>query len=154
VLSELAEVARGTVVDGGYPLYLICRRAAHMYNSSGRDIHMLIRKGGAYNPAFMHPSDLADLGLSSGDAVKITSLHGSINALIEADTTLRSGTVSMTHSFGDLPENHVDFRTEGSNPSQLTNVEDGFDRYSGIPRMSGLPVRIEPLRAGVSRTSH
>jgi anaerobic selenocysteine-containing dehydrogenase len=102
----------------------------------------MIRKGGTYNPAYMHPADLTELGLASGDVVEVTSRHGSIPAIVEADDTLRRGLVSISHAFGDLPKDREQFRKVGSNTSQLTSVEDDFDRFSGIPRMSSVPVRV------------
>jgi anaerobic selenocysteine-containing dehydrogenase len=61
-------------------------------------------RGREYNPAFVHPDDLADLGLCSGDAVTITSRSASIPAVVEADRTLRRGLVSMSHGYGDAPD--------------------------------------------------
>ena len=107
---------------------------------------MLVRKGGRHNPAFINPQDLASLGLVSGDAVELSSPYGVIPALVEEDGTLRRGVVSMSHSFGDLPALGADFRVEGSNTNELTSVEHSFDRYTGIPRMSAVPVRIHVLK--------
>lgn len=145
MMAELAEVAAERVVDSDeFPFRLICRRAAHVYNSSGRDLPLLIQKGGRHNPAFMHPADLARLGLKVGEVVTLASRHGTIVALVDADDTLRQGLVSMSHAFGDLPRDRADFRKVGSNTSELTSVEDGFDRYSGMPRMSAVPVKVAP----------
>ncbi|MGE0384329.1 MAG: hypothetical protein AB7Q97_06320 [Gammaproteobacteria bacterium] len=51
----------------------------------------------------------------------------------------------MTHAFCDLPALGADFRRHGSNTSQLTSVEEDYDRWSGIPRMSAVPVRVSRL---------
>jgi hypothetical protein len=48
----------------------------------------------------------------------------------------------MTHAFGGLPRDADDVRTVGSNTSQLTSVEEDYDRFSGIPRMSAVPVSV------------
>jgi anaerobic selenocysteine-containing dehydrogenase len=145
MIAELEDVARESYTQAkDFPFFFIGRRMAHVYNSSGRDLPMLIRKGGTYNPAFMHPDDLRELGLTSGDVVRISSRHGWIHGIVEADDTLRRGLVSMSHAFGDLPKSNADFRLVGSNTSQLTSVEDDYDRYSGIPRMSGVPVQVLP----------
>jgi anaerobic selenocysteine-containing dehydrogenase len=145
IMDELAEVANEIPAKAsGFPYIFIGRRMAHVYNSSGRDLPMIIRKGGTYNPAFMHPDDLEEIGVVSGDVVKITSPHGWVYGIVEADNTVRRGLVSMSHSFGDLPREGADFRLVGSNTSQLTNCADDYDRYSGIPRMSGVPVQVVP----------
>jgi anaerobic selenocysteine-containing dehydrogenase len=142
LLAELGEVARerAAVVDG-YEYRLICRRIVAALNSSGRDLPK-IAKGRSYNPAFMHPDDLASLGVGSGDVVEIRSPHGSILGIVEPDPTLRRGLVSMTHSFGDLPGREREVRKIGSNTSQLTSVETDYDRYTGMPRMSDVPVAV------------
>jgi anaerobic selenocysteine-containing dehydrogenase len=152
MMTELAEVVREPMQDSDeYPYRLICRRAAHMYNSTGADLPMLIRKGGTGNPAYMHPQDLAGLGLAPGDVAELSSRHGAVRAIVQPDDSLRPGLVSMTHAFGDLPRERADFRLVGSSASQLTSVEDDFDRYSGIPRMSALPLKVVPVDARARR---
>ena len=128
-----------------FPYLMICRRSAHVFNSSGLGVPTLMRKGGRYNPAYMHSDDLARLGVQAGGLVELASQHGRVRAVVEADDTLRPGMVSMSHAFGDLPRDDADVRLEGSNTSQLISVEDDFDRWSGIPRMSALPVSVRPL---------
>ena len=73
MLRELAAVAREGARAAevkGRPFRLVSRRMPNAYNSSGRDIAALTR-GRPYNPAFLHPDDLAALGLAEGDAVRI-----------------------------------------------------------------------------------
>ncbi len=148
MMSELGEVLveppAAQRAAGAYPFQLISRRAAHVLNSAGRDLPMLVRKGGAYNPAFMHPDDLEALGLRAGNRVQIRSPHGVITGIVQPDETLRRGLVSMTHSYGDLPKLGLDVAQHGSNTSALTSVEDDYDRFSGIPRMSAVPVDVRP----------
>ena len=48
----------------------------------------------------------------------------------------------MTHSFGDVPGTEASFRKVGSNTSQLTSVETDYDRFTGMPRMSNVPVKV------------
>jgi len=143
MMGELAEVAAETPTPlADYPYKLICRRSPFAFNSTGPDIAALAKKGGATNPAYMHPADITALGLQSGDVIELASRHGAIPAVIEADDTLRRGLVSMTHAYGDLPKHIADFLRIGSNTSLLTSVYDDYDRYSGMPRMSGLPVSV------------
>ena len=149
MLSELGEVFEEPAValagSREYPYQLVCRRQRNVYNSSLRDLSRLARREGTHNPAFMHPQDLHELALEAGDAVEIRSAHGSIPALVEPDTTLRRGLVSMAHSFGGAPGEKSDFRQVGSNTSVLISVEDGYDRISGLPRMSAIPVNVRLL---------
>ncbi len=50
----------------------------------------------------------------------------------------------MPHCFGDLPthENDLKIRELGSNTGRLSSVERDFDPYTGIPRMSAIPVQV------------
>jgi anaerobic selenocysteine-containing dehydrogenase len=151
MMAELREVTvERASVGAEFPYRMIGRRVAHAYNSSARDLPSMIRKGGTYNPAYMHPADLSELGLAPGDVVEVTSEHGTIPAIVEADETLRRGLVSIAHAFGDLPKDRERFRAVGSNTSQLTSVEHDFDRFSGIPRMSSVPVRVTSRRDGMN----
>jgi anaerobic selenocysteine-containing dehydrogenase len=124
-----------------YPYLLVSRRLGNVYNSSGRDIPSLTPRRGAYNPAFLHPTDLDELGVEAGAVVRLRSEHGEISAIVEPDPTLRRGTVSMPHAFGPTP-GRSGLRDGGSNTSILVSVEDDFDAFSGIPRMSALPVAV------------
>jgi anaerobic selenocysteine-containing dehydrogenase len=144
MMGELGEVAADPgEIPVAYPFVLIGRRMTHVYNSSGRDLPTLAAKGGTFNPAFMHPADLAELGVAVGDRVAITSRHGSIHGIAAADATRRRGLVAMSHAVGGLPREADDVRTVGSNTSQLTSVDEDYDRYSGIPRMSAVPVSVQ-----------
>jgi anaerobic selenocysteine-containing dehydrogenase len=99
-------------------------------------------RGKAYNPAYLHPDDLASAGLVEGDSVVLQSAHGRIEAIVEADASLRPGLVSMAHCFGGRAG---DYARDGSNVNVLIRNDDVFDRFTGQPRMSNVPVRIEPV---------
>jgi anaerobic selenocysteine-containing dehydrogenase len=152
IASEVADpIAENT--GGGqeeFEYRLICRRIQAALNSSGRDLPRLARRK-PYNPAYMHPEDLAALGLSPGELAEIRSPHGTILGVVEPDATLRRGLVSMTHAFGDLPERMREVRSIGSNTGLLSAVDRDYDRFTGMPRMSNVPVsvrRCPPAAAG------
>jgi anaerobic selenocysteine-containing dehydrogenase len=114
----------------------------NVYNSSGRDLDALTR-GRPYNPAFLHPDDLAALGVAEGDTVRIASDHASILGVAAAAPELRRGVLSMSHAFGDAPERDAEYREIGSTTGRLVDSTSEFDPYTGIPRMSAIPVSIE-----------
>ena len=107
MLRELAEVRAEDYAtrraDAERPFLLVPRRSNNFMNSSGRSLAKLTR-GRPYNPAFVHPDDLAALGIASGESVEIRSAHDAIWAVVEADDTLRRGVVAMTHAFGGHPD--------------------------------------------------
>ena len=153
MLAELDEVAResGTTAPG-FAFRLISRRLPDVYNSYGRSIPRLVRKH-RHNPAFLHPDDLRELGVAPGDIVEIHSGHDSILGVAEADDGLRRGVVSMTHAFGDLhgPNDETEARQAGSNTGRLIPVDRDFDPYTGIPRMSAVPVEVRRFAGSASR---
>ena len=99
-------------------------------------------RGRGYNPAFLHPDDLAALGIAPGDVVEITSDHASIRGVAAAAPELRRGVVSMAHCFGDVPEHDERLLEIGSNTGRLVDNEAHFDPHTGIPRMSAIPVSV------------
>jgi anaerobic selenocysteine-containing dehydrogenase len=145
LLGELAEIAAEPLArDARFAYRLTSRRLPDVYNSSGRDIPRLTRKW-SYNPAFMHPDDLAREALAAGDVVEIASGYDRILGVVEADPSVRAGVVSMAHAFGGLPEEANAVRTLGSNTGALTPVDRDYDPISGIPRMSAIPVNVRKV---------
>ena len=124
-----------------YPFRLLCRRMAHVVNSSYN-----ARVAGGHpgpNPAFMNSADLTALGLVKGAEIEIESAHGTIMALADVDDGLRVGSVSMSFGFGGARDaDHRDIRSVGSSVARLLSTRDYFDPYSGQPRMSSVPIRI------------
>ena len=137
MMAELEPFALAEDGDAAYPYRLLCRRSIHVMNQPGLAYP---NNRPRYNPAFMHPDDLADLGLAAGDEVTLTSARASIPAVVGADGQLRRGVVSMSHSFGDVPGGEA----PGSNPGRLVDVLASTDRYTGQPRMSNIPIAVIP----------
>lgn len=126
-----------------FPFRLISRRSNNFINSVGRSLPgSKLTRGKPYNPLFMHPEDLTDLGLQTGDAVTIASRHDAIPAIVEADKTMRRKVVAMYHCFGGLVEEDDAFRLQGSNVGRLTPTDSEYDPISGIPRMSNIAVSV------------
>ena len=147
LLAELADAA-GRIWwphDPARPFRMLCRRHVGALNSSGLDLPKMRRT--PYNPAFLHPDDLAELGLAPGDAARLESDRGAVLAVVDADPTLRRGCVSMTHAYGDVLAGDAAFREAGTNTSRLTRVDADYDRITGMPRMSNVAVSITPAPA-------
>jgi anaerobic selenocysteine-containing dehydrogenase len=109
-------------------------------NSGNEYVRTKLRR--AYNPAFMHPGDMASRGLQADDIACLRSAHGEILGVVEPDADLRPGVVSMTHGFGRLPGEPSDPRRDGANTNKLLRWDDGFDPYTSMPRMSAVPVEV------------
>jgi anaerobic selenocysteine-containing dehydrogenase len=127
--------------DGvGYPFRLISRRMPHVINSPNAT---LPANRPRHNPAYMHPDDLQVLGLTAGSSVQIRSSRAQVTAIVASDPTVRRGIVSMSHAWGDAPGADGDV-IPGAPTSRLIDVHARFDRHSGQPQMSNIPVAVSP----------
>ncbi|MBY0401267.1 molybdopterin dinucleotide-binding protein, partial [Myxococcota bacterium] len=127
--------------ESAWPFRLVSRRQMNVLNSVGCD-EPGQQRGRTTNPAYMHPADLAAQGLSPGDLVEIRSPRAAILGVVAPDPHLRRGLVSMTHSWGDGPELDAKVREIGANTGRLAAVDVDYERYTGLPRMSNIPVRV------------
>ena len=75
--------------------------------------------------------------------VEIRYDHAAILGIVQPAHDVKAGFISMTHCFGDAPDEGGDVRSIGSNTGRLTPVERDYDRYTGIPRMSAIPVNVQ-----------
>ena len=105
----------------GDGLVLTNRRAVGRLNSvdyAGRD-EPVVR---------VYPSDAAGLG----DRVEVVSAHGRLTAPLRVDEGVRPGTVSVNHG------------QSGADVAALTSAVVDVDPLTGMPLVSGLPVRLLP----------
>jgi formate dehydrogenase len=117
-----------------------------MHNSWFSNVARMKRGGRVTNPLGMHPDDAQARGLSDGDAVSITSDHGSIDATVELDHELMPGVVSMVHGWGHAasPRMTVAHQHPGSNPNALLpHGEGSFEPLSSQAHMTGVPVDVQ-----------
>ena len=128
--------------DDQFAFRLISRRMPNFLNSQGRDLEKLTRKW-RYNPAFMNPEDIARHGLEKGDVIEIAARRASILGIVEPEAGLKSGVISMAHSFGAAPDQDSRDPLLGGNTGRLSSGDiDYVESVSGIPRMSAIPVNI------------
>jgi anaerobic selenocysteine-containing dehydrogenase len=149
MLGELAALRAEPLGDPSnrrYPFRLISRRLPNVYNSSGRDLPAHRNKR-SHNPAFLHPDDLAALGVEDGELIEIRSERALILGVAESAPELRRGVVSMAHAFGDAPERDALVREIGSCTGRLVASDRDFDPHTGIPRMSAIPVALARVAA-------
>jgi len=149
MMEELAEAlaalqAYGPQAEERYPLRVISRRMLASHNSNWRDNQTLRRKH-RFNPAYMNPADLEKYGIADGDVVEIASARGAITSVALAAPDVRCGCVSLAHGFGGNPDETIDPRDGGGNTCMLSFNDRDFDRRTGIPRMSNIPVAVRPV---------
>jgi anaerobic selenocysteine-containing dehydrogenase len=146
MLDELADIAASPLNpyedDNAFPFRIISRRLNDMHNSNWHDSPRLSRKW-RYNPIFMNPDDMERLGVGTGEVVEIESARAAIYCVVEAAPDVRSHCAAIPHSFGGNPDEPEDPYVSGGNTGKLSDVEQDYDPYTGIPLMSGIPVRIK-----------
>lgn len=116
------------------------RRHRDVWNSVGRELKG-VKKRLPHNTARINPADLEGLGLRTGDAARISSEVASVDVIVEADESLRSGVVSMHHGFGTLPED-TDPRRDGACSNKLVSTEQRVQKINAMPCMTAFMVNI------------
>jgi len=130
---------------------LVSRRMKNTYNSTGPELSLLQSKG-TTNPAYMHSTDLATLGIADGEVIEVYSAHGSIPAVAAASDDVKPGVISMSHCWGGSPDpaarSDSKVREMGSNTNRLIDNRQDAEKYSGMPRQSTIPVAVrKPTQA-------
>ena len=125
----------------GFDFRLISRRSKTRFNSIGHPLAKLRAKT-TTNPAYIHPADLADLGIADGSIVAITSPHATIHGVAKASDKVRRGLVSMAHAYGDSEAGKHNVREIGASTNRLTSDEVDFDPITGQALQSAIPIRI------------
>ncbi len=86
----------------------------------------------------MSPADAADLGVATGDEVRLTTRRGAAVVPVEVTDDMQPGHVSLPNGLGI---------GAGVAPNELTALEDQ-DPYAGTPWHKHVPARVEPLTTG------
>jgi anaerobic selenocysteine-containing dehydrogenase len=162
VAEELRQYASSAAMKVENPAFahshvMISRRMNRTMNSIGTQLSGTLKLD-PYNPAYMHPSELAALGLAPGDRVEIASEHDRIETFAAADATVRPGVISIAHCWGGLPDEED---APGANTNLLVACDKHVEPINAMPRMSAIPVNIRklptkrpsPAEAGVAEVS-
>jgi anaerobic selenocysteine-containing dehydrogenase len=149
-MADLEACAQTPVaVSAERPMLLIPRRENRVMNTYGRTVPGMLGNR-TYNPAFINPEDLAELGYLPGDIIEISSEHDTIVGVVESDPDLRRGLVSMSHSFGGNPGEQEDPTIDGANTNRLLRNDSTYDPVTGQPAMGAIAVSIGQVIAGIS----
>lgn len=134
--------------DEEFPHLLVSRRMKYTHNSTGPEFSLLRAKN-SHNPAYIHSQDMAALNIADGDLIEVSSHHGAIPAIAASSDDVKPGVVSMSHSWGGTPDPaagvDAKVREMGSNTNRLIDNRDSTERYSAMPRLSTVPVRISKI---------
>ncbi len=122
-------------------MLLVSRREHSVYNSVGHRLPALQKKR-PYNPAYINPNDARQLGVVDGDKISIRTELSAEQAIVEIEDTIRAGVVSISHAF---PNSATQMNGNGTSTSALIDDTQHYDRFSGMPRMSAIPVSVTAL---------
>lgn len=153
--AELAEVrASASSYDslegfdpGVHRFRMASRRLKGVFNSSGREIEKLRAKEST-SYAHMHPDDMSELGVGDGQLVEVSSPRSMVRTVVKSAPDVKRGTVSMAHSWGDLPGEAgpvADPYTAGDTTGRLSDCASAYDPITGLPVMSAIPVAVRPV---------
>ena len=145
MMADLRAELGQEATDTNFPFRMIMIRSQSTYNSTLND--PAANRGRGFNPAYLHPDDLAQLGLRPGDPVLISSPRSSIPAIVAEDAGLLRGLVAMSFPYGGAPERDEEYRSIGSPPGRLLDSSVLADPYVGMPRIGNVPVRITASRS-------
>jgi len=133
-----------TSVSEEHPMMLIsgARRLAS-FNSWTHHIASLTEKLGG-NWATLHPADAEQIGIGSGDLVRILSTAGSIEIEARISQDVRRGVVAVHQFWGHVYETGTTTsrRFPGVNVNHL-HSDQVRDRFCGMPVFNGTPCRVE-----------
>lgn len=135
VAAELNEYGLSAGRSEAFPFLLTSRRVRDIFNTNGMHLDA-VRQRNPVRPIFINQDDLARLGLRDGDLVRIRSEHGAIQAVAQADDTMRSGVAAMSHSWGGLPD------ADEQSVNMLVDTTAHVEAVNAMPRMSAIPVHI------------
>ncbi len=118
-------------LSNAFPYRLTTGRALDSYNTGVQsgEFDSPIRYGEALD---INPADAADLGLTDGQRVKVSSPRGSVEMAVRIQPDIPVGLTFTTFHFPELVDTNV-----------LTN--DAWDRRSGTSEFKAAAIRIEPL---------
>ncbi|HEY6780331.1 MAG TPA: molybdopterin-dependent oxidoreductase, partial [Thermoleophilaceae bacterium] len=143
------EIARlpGSERDADFPLLLIGLRELRSHNSWMHNAPLLMR-GGRSQALRIHPDDAEAHGLDDGGQVRIESRAGTVTVPVLVTDDMTPGSVALPHGWGhrgggwSLANRHA-----GANVNVLagSRVED-LERLAGMAHLTGIPVRVNPVR--------
>jgi anaerobic selenocysteine-containing dehydrogenase len=123
---------------------LIGRRDLRSHNSWMHNLEPLV-KGRDRCTLQLHPDDAARLGLGEGEAARVRSRTGAVEAPVEVTDAVMPGVVSLPHGWGHgAPGARIEVaaRHAGVNANVLTD-ESFLDPVSGNTALNGVEVEVE-----------
>ncbi|HET6415342.1 MAG TPA: molybdopterin-dependent oxidoreductase [Polyangiales bacterium] len=144
LLEELASLGDGDLADAAFPFVLSAgERRSFTANTIFRDPEW--RKKDAEGSLRINPGDASELGVDTGDRVRLTTKRGSVDVSVELSQMMQPGHVSLPNGLGLDHTNEGGERVQtGVAPNELTATEDR-DWLAGTPWHKHVAARIEVI---------
>jgi anaerobic selenocysteine-containing dehydrogenase len=145
-ISAEIEKLTGAGYPDGYPLRMIGMREPRSENSWMHNSPLLMR-GERVQRALIHVDDAADLQISDGDLVRVSSPYGEITVGVTVTKDLMAGVIAVPHGWGHKGTGtwQVANKAGGANVNRLTSsAPEDIESLSGMAWLTGVPVRVEP----------
>ena len=141
---ELDRLLDSPPPDTGYPLLLIGRRDVRSHNSWMHNTPKH-RDPERRQLAMVHPKDAADIGLSDGEVVRVSTAKGSIDVPARVTDEVVQGCIAVPHGWGHRDGGwQIANAAGGANINEVLPAEaSDLERASGMAHLNGVPVRIE-----------
>ncbi len=126
---------------------LITKRAVTTHNSWTHNLEDFVRE--QTNHLYVHPDDAADLKVSAGDLVDVTSATATVRVPVRLLSELMPGVVALPHGWGHQEAKglSVASKTRGVNVNLLAADGPGeIEAVSGMAHLTGIPVEIRKSR--------
>jgi anaerobic selenocysteine-containing dehydrogenase len=138
--------------DPEYPFSLVNgQRRSHNANQILRPPAW--RRSDPDGALWIHPADLAELGVETGGWIAVVTPTGRVVVRAEADHSMRRGQVALPHGFGmSYPDGRGGRVTNGPRINEITAAEDR-DPIAGTPHHKDVPVRLERVTPAESATA-
>ncbi len=143
LLAELDQVlhSRRDAPDDAFPFVLSAgERRSFTANTILRDPSW--RKKDAGGALRVSGEDAVALGVSTGDAVRLTTRRGSVVVPVEVTDTMQRGHAALPNGLGVAYPSEAGETVTGVAPNELTAAEDR-DPFVGTPWHKHVPARIE-----------
>ncbi len=142
-IHEQSPVPTDSAATNGRSMLLVSRREHAVYNSVGHRLDALAARL-PFNPVHMNPDDAAGLGVGEGDGVSISTETATVNGIVQLSEDLRRGVISVSHGFPNSATENDRAMQPGTSTTALIDDATDYDAYSGMPRMSAIPVCVRP----------
>lgn len=143
IAAEMRALGQRSDPDG-YPLRLIGMRELRSENSWMHNVPLLMR-GERVQSALMHVDDAADLKLSDGDRIRVSSPDGEIELPVTVTKDLVAGVIAIPHGWGHSGTGGWTTANGagGANVNQLmSSAPEDLEPLAGMARLTGIPVAV------------